>query len=938
LGRIINTVLQDGSTSTTDYTQFPTITVADPTGKPRRSRTDGLGRLVEVDEPGGSSPGVQATASITVSGGFNSISVSASPMHLAATGSTMASVTMADGSSHTFYFDINQQLCHLFWNSTGGWQNQDLTDQTESGSALIGSSISAASSGSTVHVFYQGANQHIYNMEWTGTAWQNLDLTVLTGATAISGTKLSALVSGPNSPELFYEGTNQHFYMVYWVASSSVWSNADMSSITGQTTLMATNSSVSSGYYGSGFYGFYLGTNQHLITIYWNGSTWATADATTLSGGALATSGSALTTLSIGAGSTPLMTFYEGPSQHIYSIYWTTTSVWQTLDFTSFSGATNVAAAATALTNSNPSIQAFYFASNQHIDDINWNGSAWVNSDLTSLSGATVTAAAGSSLSAHGTSGGNTYHIFSTGGDQHIYDMYYTPSPSGWHNQDLFAVATNYVIDTGTVSLTIPNGTSNFTATVCYGASINPVCAGKPVNASPSDIAGALAGVLNGAGSPVNAVSTGATLNLTWRTAGTVTTVVASLTSVSDYPSQFPSGSFTSTAATFSGGVAVGSQTLTSPQVTLYQYDALGNLLRVDQKGSAPSDSTQWRTRTFTYDSLSRLVTATNPESGTIIYGYDANGNALHKSSPAPNQTGTAVQTISYCFDVLDRMSGKGYGAQSCPLASPVVSYVYDSGINSVGRMSSLSDQAGSSTFSYDVIGRIKTETRSMVGISKNMGYSYYLNGSVKSITYPSNRVVTYTSSAAGRITAAVDGNGTQYISNATYYPNGAEFQRFSPGIYFSTTLNPRLQIAGAYSDNGQTSSFYINKTYDYGAAHQNNGNVMAINNNKDATRSQTFTYDSLNRITSAQNAGTDCTKLTLNNKTEYWGNSYAYDAWGNLLTKAITKCGAENLSVTTLTNNQLSAYGYDAAGNMSYDATAGLNYIFGSRKSHYWR
>ena len=48
--------------------------------------------------------------------------------------------------------------------------------------------------------------------------------------------------------------------------------------------------------------------------------------------------------------------------------------------------------------------------------------------------------------------------------------------------------------------------------------------------------------------------------------------------------------------------------------------------------------------------------------------------------------------------------------------------------------------------------------------------------------------------------------------------------------------------------------------------------------------RNQTFTYDSLNRLISAQNAGTDCTAKVLQNKTEYWGNSYGYDAWGNLL------------------------------------------------------
>jgi YD repeat-containing protein len=110
---------------------------------------------------------------------------------------------------------------------------------------------------------------------------------------------------------------------------------------------------------------------------------------------------------------------------------------------------------------------------------------------------------------------------------------------------------------------------------------------------------------------------------------------------------------------------------------TLYSYDALGNLLRVDQKGTAPSDSTQWRTRTFTYDSLSRLLTANNPESGTITYSYDADGNLLQKTSPAPNPNPPQpTQTISYCYDELHRVTGKGYGAQTCPLATPVVSYM----------------------------------------------------------------------------------------------------------------------------------------------------------------------------------------------------------------------------------------------------------------------
>jgi YD repeat-containing protein len=124
---------------------------------------------------------------------------------------------------------------------------------------------------------------------------------------------------------------------------------------------------------------------------------------------------------------------------------------------------------------------------------------------------------------------------------------------------------------------------------------------------------------------------------------------------------------------------------------TLYTYDTLGNLLRVEQHGGS-TDSTQWRVRTFTYNSLSQLLTATNPESGTISYTYDTEGNLLQKTSPAPNQTGTATQTVSYCYDELHRVTGKGYGAQSCPLSTPVVTYAYDSGTNAKGHLTQVTD------------------------------------------------------------------------------------------------------------------------------------------------------------------------------------------------------------------------------------------------------
>jgi len=85
--------------------------------------------------------------------------------------------------------------------------------------------------------------------------------------------------------------------------------------------------------------------------------------------------------------------------------------------------------------------------------------------------------------------------------------------------------------------------------------------------------------------------------------------------------------------------------------------------------------------------------------------------------------------------------------------------------------------------------------------------------------------VCTYTPDGAGHTISAADNNGTQYVTSATYYANGAEYQRHQPVIFFSTTLNSRLQVAAVYSNNGQPGPAFINKTYNYGPPQQNNGN-----------------------------------------------------------------------------------------------------------------
>jgi YD repeat-containing protein len=60
------------------------------------------------------------------------------------------------------------------------------------------------------------------------------------------------------------------------------------------------------------------------------------------------------------------------------------------------------------------------------------------------------------------------------------------------------------------------------------------------------------------------------------------------------------------------------------------------------------------RSRTFSYDSLGQLVSALNPESGTVTYKYDNAGNLLTRTD------NRGVKT-SFSYDGLNRLTRKTY-------------------------------------------------------------------------------------------------------------------------------------------------------------------------------------------------------------------------------------------------------------------------------------
>jgi len=798
LGRVKNVTNADGGVVSTDYSQFPTTTVTDQAGASRRNRTDALGRLLEVDEPG-----LPAGAPRFATSGSGSATVA---------GSEQTIVGPAPGK---------------------GWAAVSGSEQ----------SVTAPGTQATGSVTVTGSEQTYSYSYWVQqTCYDDMgiayDCSYWATGTAYDTGSVTLTING-YTRTMGYGQYTDAANMAYWFAQ---WLNSDSASPVTASVSGAT---------------LYFTSKATGATANYAVTTSSSSDGNNVSPPSFGFSSSAF---NLTGGSNGTTTYDSG-------------TVWVNVNGNSYGA--NYGQGDTAAT----------FAAKLK--------NALASSPVTaSLSGSTINLMAKQS-------GSNTNYTLSTSSsDPWLGTTFshpsFTVSVSGAHLVGGLDSGQS-ISDTGTAWVSI-NGTP-------YPASYGP---GDNI----ANIVSKLQTALGPA--PVSTTPAGSVITLTAKTTGAATNYPLAAGASSSQPILFSAPSFAVTAsgASLSGGADVAVPSFSTPTVTLYSYDTLDNLVGVQQQGNDPN-SANWRPRSFVYDSLSRLLTATNPESGTIRYSYDANSNLVSKTSPAPNvqPPSTATQTISYCYDELNRITGKAYAAQSgCPLSSPAVSYAYDAGSNGIGRMTSVTDHAGSGSYSYDVMGRMSGEQRTIAGVSKSLSYSYNLDGSLKKMTYPSGRVVSYGYNEAQRPLSAVDSNNNiNFASNAHYTPFGALSSVANGPATTSNTYDARMQPYELKTTaGGQT---LLDLTYDFHYGQADNGNVYQVTNNKNSARTQQFGYDALNRLAWAWTPNTT-------SPSTYWGQNYGYDNWGNLLLKNVAG-GDTSLNLTVNGKNQVTSWCYDAAGNV---------------------
>lgn len=131
--------------------------------------------------------------------------------------------------------------------------------------------------------------------------------------------------------------------------------------------------------------------------------------------------------------------------------------------------------------------------------------------------------------------------------------------------------------------------------------------------------------------------------------------------------------------------------------------------------------------------------------------------------------------------------------------ANETQTLTYDTCTNGVGRVCSVSDHSGVTSYGYDVWGRVtqKTFTPS-TGFSFSLStyYDYNSAGQLVSVTYPSGNRVDYTYDK-GEI-ASIEYDFQPVLSNATYRPLsrdilGWDWGSFAGGMAFTYDLAGRL-------------------------------------------------------------------------------------------------------------------------------------------------
>ena len=267
------------------------------------------------------------------------------------------------------------------------------------------------------------------------------------------------------------------------------------------------------------------------------------------------------------------------------------------------------------------------------------------------------------------------------------------------------------------------------------------------------------------------------------------------------------------------GGTSQATPGLAPSMETDYAYDPLNNLLGVAQWGGSSNNSSNARLRSFSYDNLSQLQSAFNPETGTVSYSYDLDGNVTFKTDARgvrTNYTYNQVNqllsksyfndpsgTLSSCYQYgtttgsIERLINEWTAATCTPPPPSTGTWTWRTyiGYDAMGRILSenqytpatiASNTPYALQYTYDLMGNLWTSTSGAGpgGTPSNpfgtpLAFTNLYNGASRLLTlqsswtngslYPALLFLSPTYAAFGGLQNATYGNGVLNLNNRSY-------------------------------------------------------------------------------------------------------------------------------------------------------------------------
>ena len=193
--------------------------------------------------------------------------------------------------------------------------------------------------------------------------------------------------------------------------------------------------------------------------------------------------------------------------------------------------------------------------------------------------------------------------------------------------------------------------------------------------------------------------------------------------------------------------------------------------------------------------------------------------------------------------DLFGRMTGV------TPPAGTALSYTYVPG-RSDNLLASMTDTSGSTVWTRDSEGRVRTKTQTVAGVARSITVGQHTLARVASMNYPSGMrlVVTY----SGDVVSSLTVNGTLLLSNVSYRPHSqaASGWRWGNGSTYSREFDLDGRISSVTLGS-------VRRGYSFDAACRI---ASETDTSAAGTKTTTFGYDEAVQLISAVRPGRSVT------------------------------------------------------------------------------